>query len=89
MFNNTESFNQPIGEWQTANITNIDNMFFGVTLFNLGNLVKQTLVDGITSVQSQSKLVLQTMLVQWMTNQEETKVKCGPPNLWDVSKIRT
>ena len=69
------------------NVTNIDNMFFRATLFNLGNLVKQTLVNGITSVQSQSKLVLQTMLVQWMTNQEETKVKCGPPNLWDMSKI--
>ena len=92
MFSYAKSFNQPIAEWRTENVTTMFRMFDhgkmrGRGSFNLGNLLKQTLADGITSVQPQSKLVLQRMLVGWLTNQEETEVQCGPPNSWDVSKI--
>ena len=34
MFWNASSFNQPISEWNTSNVTHMDNMFNGASSFN-------------------------------------------------------
>jgi surface protein len=34
MFYGARAFNQPIGEWNTRSVTNMDDMFYGATAFN-------------------------------------------------------
>ena len=34
MFDNAESFNQPLNKWDTSNVTNMYSMFFGARNFN-------------------------------------------------------
>ena len=34
MFKNATDFNQPIGDWETSSVENMDSMFFGASLSN-------------------------------------------------------